>query len=79
MTTTGMHYTNTEDCNKTNTKLISQNLKSKIASVLSSLVSQIVVSIVVALFSLVIKIKPFKCLSGFCYPHKSKALKYETN
>lgn len=73
-TTTGMCYTNTEDCNKTNKKYIAQNWISKIEEVASSLISQMVVSVVVALFSLVIKFEPFKCLSGFCYDNKSKAL-----
>lgn len=73
VTTTKVHYTNTEEYNKANTKWTALDLKSRIENVLSSLISQIIVFVVVALFSLVIKFKPFKCLSGFCYDNNSKA------
>ena len=72
--TTGINNTNAKDSYKTKTKKTILNLKTKIANVLSTLLFQIVTTVVVALFSLVIKIEPFKCLSGFCYDNNSKAL-----
>ena len=62
-----------EVCSEKNSKSLRLSLKDKIADSLSSLMSQVVVSIVVAVFILVIKIKPFKCLSGFYFHNKSKA------
>jgi hypothetical protein len=61
------------DRDATTSKLLKLSILDKTAVVLSTLLSQMIVSIVVALFTLVIKIGPLKCLSGFCYQNTSKA------
>jgi hypothetical protein len=72
-TTIELFSEKTIDCNTTTSKLLKLSILDKTAVVLFSLLSQMIVSIVVALFTLVIKIGPLKCLSGFCYHNKSKA------
>lgn len=60
------------DYNESYSKIASQNLKDKTADVAMSFISQMVFSIVVFLFTQLIKIKAFECLSGFCYHNKSE-------
>lgn len=61
------------DHNTASSKLLKLNTLDKIADVLSNLLSEMTISIVVAIFALLIKIGPLKCLSGFCYDNNSKA------
>ena len=72
-TTIGICSGKKANSNETNAILVPLSLKDKIADALSSFMSQLVISIVVMLFTQLIKIKALECLSGFCYPNKSKA------
>ena len=56
----------------TTSKPLKSSILDETAVVISALLSRMIVSIVVALFTLVIKIGPLKCLSGFCYHNASK-------
>ena len=64
---------------ETNSKLGTLSLKDKTADAISYFMSQLVISIVVTLFTQLIKIKALECLSGFCYPYKSKTRYNETS
>lgn len=71
-TTFEISYIKAEDCNTATPILLKLNTLDKIAGVYYSLLSKIVISIVVALFTQLIKLKSFECLSGFYYHNKSE-------